>query len=118
MLAEVDQFHRWLDTLDVVPTIVALRKKFEEIRKDEVQKTLSRFGNLGKKERKAIEAMTSAIINKALHHPITLLKQSNDDSPGDEYVDALRTLFDLAPPGSTADQEDKPAQLNDIEAKE
>lgn len=118
VLTEVGQFHQWLGTLDVVPTIVALRKKFEEIRKDEVQKTLSRFDNLSKKERKAIEAMTSAIINKALHHPITLLKQSNNGASGDEYVDALRTLFDLTPPESGDGRDDNHEQLNDIEIKE
>jgi glutamyl-tRNA reductase len=113
VLAEVDQFHQWLGTLDVVPTIVALRSKFEQIRKDEVQKTLSRFDQLGKKERKAIEAMTSAIVNKALHHPVTLLKQCTDDASCDTYVDAVRTLFDLAPPEPEAEPLDPPDKLND-----
>jgi len=94
---EIEQFHRWLGSLDVVPTIVALRKKFEEIRCSEVQKTLSRFNGLGKKEQKAIGAMSSAIINKILHHPISTLKQAEDDASGDAYVDMIRALFDLAP---------------------
>ncbi len=118
VLSEVDQFHQWLGTLDVVPTITALRAKFEAIRKEEVQKTLSRFGDLGKKERKAIEAMTSAIINKALHHPFTLLKQCSDESSCDAYVDAVRTLFDLAPPEPEAEADDSHEQLNNIETKE
>ncbi len=42
--------------------------------------------------------MTSAIINKILHQPIAMLKQSEDDSSGDAYVDAVRALFDLAAP--------------------
>jgi len=104
VLAEVDQFHQWLGTLDVVPTIVALRTKFEQIRKEEVEKTLSRFSDLGKKERKAIEAMTSAIINKALHHPVTLLKQCAEETSCDIYVDAVRTLFDLTSPEPEEEQ--------------
>ncbi|PLX75887.1 MAG: glutamyl-tRNA reductase [Desulfuromonas sp.] len=95
---EIGQFHRWLGNLDVVPTIVGLRKRFEEIRKSEVEKTLSRFGDLGKKERKSIEAMTSAIINKILHQPISVLKQSEESSDSDAYVDTIRTLFDLPAP--------------------
>ena len=59
---EVVQFHRWLGNLDVVPTIVALRKKFEEIRQGELQKTFSHLKGLGKKERQAIEALTAAIV--------------------------------------------------------
>jgi len=118
VLAEVDQFHQWLGTLDVVPTIVALRKKFEDIRREEVEKTLSRFGELSKKQRKSIEAMTSAIVNKALHHPVTLLKQCNDESSCDAYVDAVRTLFDLAPPEPESETLETPDELNDIPIKE
>ena len=118
VLSEVDQFHQWLGTLDVVPTIVALRTKFEAIRKEEVEKTLSRFGDLGKKERKAIEAMTSAIVNKALHHPVTLLKQCNNESSCDAYVDAVRTLFDLPAPEPEVEAIDTPEELNDNPIKE
>jgi glutamyl-tRNA reductase len=35
---EIESFARWLATLDVVPTIVALRSRFEEIRRAEVDK--------------------------------------------------------------------------------
>jgi len=102
---EIGQFHRWLGNLDVVPTIVALRQKFEEIRRSEVEKTLGRFNGLGSKEQKSIEAMTSAIINKILHQPIAMLKQSGDESAGDAYVDAVRALFGLAPPDPEASDE-------------
>ncbi len=94
---EIVQFHQWLSQLDVVPTIVSLRKKLEEVRRSEIEKTFSNLKNLGSKERKAIEAMTSAIINKVLHQPITVLKQARNENSGDNYVDALRTLFDLEP---------------------
>jgi glutamyl-tRNA reductase len=119
VLTEVDQFHQWLGNLDVVPTIVALRKKFEDIRQEELQKTLSRFSSLGDKERKSIEAMTAAIINKALHQPISLLKQCKDDSGScDGYVDAVRALFGLVPP--EPDAGDTPADdgLNELPIKE
>jgi len=115
--AEVGQFRTWLDSLDVVPTIVALRKKFEDIRREEVQKTLSRLSHLGDKERKSIEAMTSAIINKALHQPVALLKQCQSDSGScDAYVDAVRMLFDLAPPDPDAG--DDAGGVNELHIKE
>ncbi len=50
----------------VTPTITALRKKFEEIRKKELEKTFSLHPNLSEKERHFLEAMTSAILNKIL----------------------------------------------------
>jgi len=81
--------------LEVTPTIVALRNKFEEIRKKELEKTLSLHPNLSEKEKKSLEALTSAIIKKILHTPSTLLKQTNEEAMADLYLDTLRTLFQL-----------------------
>jgi glutamyl-tRNA reductase len=95
---EIDQFHRWIASLEVVPTIVSLRKRLEEIRRGELEKTFSSLKELGPKEKKSIEALTAAIINKVLHQPITVLKQSQNDGAGENYVDAVRVLFDLEAP--------------------
>ena len=95
---EVGQFQTWLSTLEVKPTIVALRQQLEQVRRAEVQKTLSSLNGLNDKERKAIESMTSAIVNKILHHPTHILKQTNNNGDGSLYVDAVRTLFDLTDP--------------------
>ena len=92
---EVVKFVTWYRSLEVTPTIVALRKKFEEIRKRELEKTLSLHPNLSDKEKKSLEALTSAIINKILHAPITLLKQTNEEAIADLYLDALHALFGL-----------------------
>ena len=92
---EVVKFVNWYQSLEVTPTIVALRKKFEEIRNKELTKTLSIHPNFSEKERQSLEALTSSIINKILHDPLTLLKQKNEDEMADLYLDALRTLFGL-----------------------
>jgi glutamyl-tRNA reductase len=94
---EIGQFHRWLSSLEVVPTIVSLRNKLEDVRRGELSKTFSSLKDLGERERKAIEALTSAIVNKVLHQPITILKQSQNGMVGENYVDAVRVLFDLEP---------------------
>ena len=93
--AEVSQFQNWLSTLEVKPTIVALRQQLEQIRQVEIGKTLSNLNTLNDKERKAIESMTCAIINKILHHPTYILKQASNGDDGNQYLDAVRTLFDL-----------------------
>jgi glutamyl-tRNA reductase len=95
---EISQFHRWLGTLDVVPTIVSLRKKLDEVRRAELEKTFSNFKDLGAKERKAMEALTAAIVNKILHQPMTLLKQAQNEASGNGYIEAVRALFDLEAP--------------------
>jgi len=106
---EVVKFVNWYQSLEVTPTIVALRKKFEEIRNKELAKILSLHPHFSDKERQSLEALTSAIINKILHNPLTLLKQKNEEAMADLYLDALRTLFGLT---------EKPSETSDIEKEE
>jgi len=94
---EVDAFRKWLASLDAVPTIVALRDKFEQIRKFELEKTLASLRDLAPQERDALTAMTEAIVNKILHTPITHLKEP--DNPREAfYLVAARQLFDIDDP--------------------
>ena len=74
-------FLSWLDNLDLVPTIVSLRERAEQIRLRELEK--------------AIEAMSRAIVNKILHDPVSTLKnvEEKGDAPG--LVDAVQRLFSL-----------------------
>lgn len=104
---EVVKFVNWYHSLEVTPTIVALRKKFDEIRNKELEKTLSIHPHLSDKERQSLEALTSAIINKILHDPLTLLKQKNEEAMADLYIDALRTLFELPVKSSEISDEGK-----------
>jgi glutamyl-tRNA reductase len=80
----------------VTPTIIALREKFEAIRNRELGKILSLYPTLTEKEKQSLEAMTSAIINKILHDPLTLLKQTDEEAMSDLYLDVLRTLFQVS----------------------
>ncbi|MDH3998877.1 MAG: glutamyl-tRNA reductase, partial [Desulfuromonadales bacterium] len=111
---EIGQFHQWLGNLEVKPTIIALRRKLDDIRRQELDKTFSNLKELGKKERKSIEAMSNAIINKILHQPTALLKQSQNETSGEDYVDAVRVLFDLPAPAGD-DKEIKPLDDSDQE---
>lgn len=99
---EVMKFVRWYQSLEITPTITALKEKCEEIRKRELEKMLSLHPHLSEKERHSLEAMTSAIINKILHDPLTQLKLKDEEIMSDVYVDVLRTLFQL--PDSTLDE--------------
>lgn len=107
---EIENFYRWIKSLDVVPTIIALRQTCDNIRKAELAKALSTLPNLSDKEKKILEAMTSSIVNKIIHHPVTHLKKEANKVEGDLYIDTIRRLFDL-----TIDEEavKKAAQSND-----
>jgi glutamyl-tRNA reductase len=96
---EIGQFFKWLSSLEVTPTVVALRSKFEEIRRAELEKTLANWKDLPPDAQKRLESLTSAIVNKLLHTPTSLLKQTGQGNRNDLYVDALRNLFELNPSG-------------------
>jgi len=91
--AEVDGFWQWFRNLDVVPTIVGLREKAEQICRHEVERTLNSMAKLGAEERRSIEAMAEAIVNKLLHGPISRLKKV--EAADSEDVTAARRLFGL-----------------------
>jgi glutamyl-tRNA reductase len=91
----VEAFQGWLRSLEVVPTILALRSRMEEIRKGEVDKALSLFKNASDDERKALDLLTNSIINKILHHPISLLKRQESRDHGKIYVEMTRKIFRL-----------------------
>jgi glutamyl-tRNA reductase len=111
---EIGQFHQWLGNLEVKPTVIALRQKFEEIRKQELEKTFGNLKDLSTKQRKSIEAMAGAIINKVLHKPTSVLKNAQNEASGEDYVDAVRVLFDLPAPAGD-DKEIKPLDDPDQE---
>jgi len=106
---EIGQFYQWLGNLEVKPTIIALRRKLEEIRQQELEKTFGNLKDLTGKQRKSIEAMAGAIINKILHQPTAILKNSQNNDGGEDYVDAIRTLFALPAP-TDDDTEIKPLE--------
>jgi glutamyl-tRNA reductase len=67
----------------------------EEIRQREVDKTLSLLKNVSAEERKALDLLTNSIINKILHHPISLLKHQENRGHGKLYIEMTRKIFHL-----------------------
>ncbi len=92
---EVDRFIQWMDNLEVVPTIRQLRKQADAIRKMELQKSLSKLKNLSEKDKEAIDRLTQSIVNKLLHGPSVLLKQTEKNGSGRPVVDLVRKMFRL-----------------------
>ena len=110
--AEVRNFLRWLEAQQVTPTIVMLRRKFEEVKNAEVAKAIAMLGPEDPKTKKVMESLASSILNKVLHPPITALKKDVDGRDMSELVATVRELFDLPEngepsPSSTDAQKEK-----------
>jgi glutamyl-tRNA reductase len=97
--AAVIQFRRWFQSLDVVPTVIALRDKMEELRQKELKKTFGSLSAASEEDRAAIDRLTAALVNKILHGPTVFLKQSAHKDEKSLYVDMTRKLFSLDEPG-------------------
>jgi len=93
---ETLRFAEWLCTLNVVPTIIALRQKAECIRTYELQRTLSHLSNLSERDREAVEAMTHSIVKRLLHDPILFLKRKAERETRESYIDYTQQLFNLS----------------------
>ena len=92
---EVTKFNNWVGTLDAVPTIVEIRKKAENIRMQEIEKTLKKISYLSEDDKKLLRQMSSSIVSKILHKPTIKLKQKTQSEDGHLYLKAIRHLFHL-----------------------
>ena len=92
---EVMRFGKWLDTLDIVPTIISLKDKVEAIRKVELKKSLSGLGDLTPSQIKALESLTISLTEKIIHDPILVLKDKAGRSSRDTYLDIVKKIFNL-----------------------
>jgi glutamyl-tRNA reductase len=91
---EAGELLAWWRSLEVVPLVVELRRRADAIRRDEVSKARRRLGPLTPRQENALEAATSAIVNKLLHAPTVHLKQIAGGGHRPQ-VDLVRDLFDL-----------------------
>lgn len=92
---EVVQFRERWETLEVVPTIVSLRRHVEQIRRHELARTRGLFGELSPEQEQVLEAVTQALVNKILHTPFAELKQAGTRPDRTEYLGLIRTVFHL-----------------------
>jgi glutamyl-tRNA reductase len=92
---EVDRFRAWMQSRDVVPTVVALRQQFETIRKAELQRLEPKLAHLPPDARARVDEVTHLIVEKLLLTPTEQLKAADDEAMALAYADALNRLFKL-----------------------
>jgi len=95
VMEEVCSFRRWLDAQQATPTIINLRRKYEEVKNTEVAKAMSMLGTEDPKMRKVVESLASSLLNKILHAPIASLKKDANGKNQMDLVTVVREIFDL-----------------------
>jgi glutamyl-tRNA reductase len=93
---EVAKYTAWMQSREIVPTVVALRQRFEAIRRAELQRLEPKLSGLPPDARARIDEVTRLIVEKLLLTPTEQLKSVSDQAMIVAYADALNRLFSLA----------------------
>src|SRR4051794_27003810 len=93
--AELDRFERWLASLEVVPTISALRGRGDEVVRRVLAENEGRWESLSESDRERLETMARAIASRLLHDPTLCIRRSAGSDDAYFYLSALRELFGL-----------------------
>ena len=91
----VIKFTDWYENLEVVPTIIALRKKLSVIIEAELSKTMQTLQPLTPEDQHSFKKMADAMINKILHDPTVFLKNPGPHRNKSVYLNFTRKLFNI-----------------------
>ena len=96
IVEEMVHFFNWYNTLDVVPTIKAVREFFEEIEKDELEKIKNK---ISKEDFEKVEGMARRLIGRVLHNPTMKLREIAETGANPQEVATksllVKDLFNL-----------------------
>jgi glutamyl-tRNA reductase len=93
---EVDRFRNWMQSRGAIPTVVALRQRFEAVRRAELERLEPKLSGLPPEARARVDEITRLIVEKLLINPTEQLKNLSDSETIAAYTDVLNRLFDLA----------------------
>lgn len=92
---EAAKFGVWQRSRGAIPTVVALRQRFEAIRRAELQRLEPKLAQLPPEARGKVDEITRLIVEKLLLHPTEQLKSAESPDVVTQYADALGRLFAL-----------------------
>jgi glutamyl-tRNA reductase len=95
---EVSRFTAWMQSREVLPTVIALRERFEAIRLAELKRLEPKMSTLTPDARARVDEITHLLVEKLLLTPTEQLKSTGDESLAVAYADALNRLFGLTAP--------------------
>jgi len=106
---ELDAFWRWMNGLDLVPTIKDIRYSIERMRDLELGRHRGWLAGLAPAERERVENLTRGLTNKLLHRILRGLRQSGANTPeGAHAAEVARRLLggELGAAGGLLDADD------------
>jgi glutamyl-tRNA reductase len=92
---EIQSFATWLGSLEVLPTLAALRTHATEIAAQVVAENDGRWESASERDLERVDAISRAIVNRLLHHPTLRIKELRDDRVHARMA-LVRDLFGLS----------------------
>ena len=92
---ELSRFTAWQRSRRAIPTVVALRQRFDDIRRAELQRLEIRLSSLPPEARARVDEVTRLIVEKLLLEPTEQLKALPDEETQAAYTEAVSRLFRL-----------------------
>ena len=89
----------------IIPTHVALRQRFEAIRRSDLTRLESKLKALSPEARTCLDEITRVIVERLLLTPTEQLESVGDGPMRVGYADAVNRLFRLAAEGTVEDSE-------------
>jgi glutamyl-tRNA reductase len=114
---EVGRFADWRASLDVIPTIAALRERGDAIVEEVLRENHGRWVALADEDRERVAMLARAVVSRLLHEPTLRLKGASIDGESYVYVQAVRELFGLEPDSPPPEQEADVASLDERRAR-
>jgi glutamyl-tRNA reductase len=105
---ETAKFTAWLQSREIIPTVVALRERFEAIRQAELARLEPKLSGLAPEARARVDEITHLIVQKLLLAPTEELKALREESAVAAYSEALTELFRLSAAASDEDAAARP----------
>jgi glutamyl-tRNA reductase len=113
---EIQHFAAWLGSLEVLPTVSALRGRADEIVEQVLRENSTKWESASPRDRERIGALARAIANRLLHEPTVRMKELSDDRVHARMA-LVRELFGLEVDEvatASAGAEDEPQPLAEV----
>lgn len=110
---EIQEFARWLGSLDVLPTISALQARGQTIATGVVEENSGRWESASQADLERAAAIARAVATRILHEPTLQLRRSHDGG-AHARVELLRELFGLDGAGAEQPAEGEPAEVHSL----
>jgi glutamyl-tRNA reductase len=91
---EIQAFAGWLGSLEVMPTLAALRARGDSVVDGLLAENASRWENLGERDRERVELLARTVVKRLLHEPTARVKGMEAEQRH-ARLQLLRELFGL-----------------------